>query len=74
MLSNLIRKMILLALLLPQLGLAQQWKDAPAYDKKNADNVLRRSVFFLPLFGATYREKFEILLKKSCRLPVYVGS
>ena len=57
-------KVILLALLLPQFVLAQQWKDAPAYDKKNAENVLRRSVFFVPLFGATYREKFEVLLKK----------
>lgn len=41
---------------------AQQWRDAPAYAPERADNVLRRSVFFMPLFGATYPEKFEVLL------------
>lgn len=38
------------------------WKDAPAYAKELANNVLRRSVFFLPLFGSVYQEKFETLL------------
>jgi dienelactone hydrolase len=43
---------------------AQAWKDAPAYDKKHAANVLDRSVFFLPLFGSVYRAKFEVMLKE----------
>jgi dienelactone hydrolase len=43
---------------------AQKWVDAPAYDKKNAANVLQRSNFFVPLFGATYKEKFEVLINK----------
>ena len=43
---------------------AQAWKDAPAYDKKYAANVLDRSVFFLPLFGSVYRAKFEVMIKE----------
>lgn len=43
---------------------AQAWRDAPAYDKKHAANVLDRSVFFLPLFGSVYRAKFEVMLKE----------
>jgi hypothetical protein len=35
---------------------AQQWKDAPAYDKAQAKNVLDRSTLYMPLFGAVYRE------------------
>ena len=42
---------------------AQAWKDAPAYSKEKAQDVLRRSAFFMPLFGATYPEKFEVLLQ-----------
>lgn len=41
---------------------AQEWKAAPAYDKALAANVLERSVFFLPLYGAVYRAKFEAML------------
>jgi len=44
-------------------ALAQQWQDAPAYAKINADNVLRRSVYFVPSYGAVYPEKFVVLLK-----------
>jgi len=47
-----------------QAGLAQQRKDAPAYAKENANNVLRRSTYYMPTFGAVYQEKFEVLLKK----------
>lgn len=43
---------------------AQAWRDAPAYDKKHAANVLDRSVFFLPLFGSVYRAKFEVMIKE----------
>ena len=43
---------------------AQQWKDAPAYDKAQAKNVLDRSTLYMPLFGAVYREKFEVMLQK----------
>lgn len=39
------------------------WKDAPAYSPDKATNVLRRSVYFMPLFGAVFPEKFEALLK-----------
>ena len=39
-----------------------QWKDAPSSAKENSRNILQRSVFFLPLFGAVYKEKFEALL------------
>jgi uncharacterized protein YjeT (DUF2065 family) len=42
---------------------AQAWKDAPAYSKELSHDVLRRSAFFMPLFGATYQEKFEVLLQ-----------
>lgn len=53
-----------------QAGLAQQRKDAPAYAKENADNVLRRSTYYMPTFGAVYREKFEVLLT---RMPFLRG-
>ncbi|CAN1514887.1 hypothetical protein MCEMIEM28_00923 [Burkholderiaceae bacterium] len=43
---------------------AQNWRDAPAYDKALASNVLERSVFFLPLHGAVYPAKFEVMLKE----------
>lgn len=43
-------------------GGMHQWKDTPAYAKELGRNVLGRSVFFLPLFGAVYKEKFEGLL------------
>lgn len=39
-----------------------QWKDAPAYAREHSRNVLQRSVYFLPMFGAVYKEKFEVLL------------
>ncbi|HUD32879.1 MAG TPA: hypothetical protein VMR43_07655 [Variovorax sp.] len=39
------------------------WKEASAYGSDKAANVLRRSVFFMPLFGAVFPEKFEALLK-----------
>lgn len=42
-------------------GMAQ-WREAPAYAKELRRNVLQRSVFFLPMFGAVYKEKFEALL------------
>lgn len=40
------------------------WKDAPPYAKTLARNVLQRSVFYLPLFGAVYPAKFEALLSQ----------
>lgn len=43
---------------------AQAWRDAPAYQRHLAGTVLDRSVFFLPLYGAVYRAKFEVLLKE----------
>ncbi len=43
---------------------SQDWRAAPAYDKALAANVLDRSVFFLPLYGAVYPAKFEVLLKE----------
>jgi len=42
----------------------QQWIEAPAYDKARARNVLDRSTLYMPLFGAVYREKFEVMLQK----------
>ena len=33
---------------------ATHWKDAPAYSADKGNNVLRRSVFFMPLFGAVF--------------------
>lgn len=36
----------------------------PAYAPDLAKNVLRRSVFVMPMFGAVYPEKFEMLLEK----------
>ncbi|TWO72856.1 hypothetical protein FN976_01020 [Caenimonas sedimenti] len=47
--------------LLAQPG-APRWKDAPAYHARHAATALRRSTFFMPLFGAVYPEKFETLL------------
>lgn len=50
----------------PRLTVAEggmpHWVDAPAYAKVHSANVLDRSVFFLPNFGAVYRAKFESLL------------
>ena len=50
----------------PRLTVAEggmpQWVDAPAYAKAHSANVLDRSVFFLPNFGAVYRAKFESLV------------
>lgn len=43
---------------------AQAWRHAPAYDKALAANVLERSTFFLPLYGAVYPAKFEVMLKE----------
>ena len=40
----------------------QAWRDAPAYEERHSANVLRRSTFFMPLFGAVYPEKFVTLL------------
>lgn len=42
----------------------RHWRDAPAYAPERAQDVLRRSVYFLPLFGATYPEKFEVMLQQ----------
>lgn len=44
---------------------AQDWRHAPAYDKALAANVLDRSVFFLPLYGAVYPTKFEVMLRET---------
>jgi dienelactone hydrolase len=43
---------------------AQQSRPAPAYDKAQARTVLERSVFYLPQFGAVYRDKFTALLPR----------
>jgi len=43
---------------------AQQSRPAPAYDKAQTRTVLSRSVFYLPLFGAVYREKFAALVAR----------
>ena len=43
---------------------AQQSRYVPAYDKAQARTVLDRSVFYLPLFGAVYRDKFTALLPR----------
>ena len=40
---------------------AQQSRQVPAYDKAQARTVLDRSVFYLPLFGAVYRDKSTAL-------------
>ena len=53
-----------------QAGWAQQAVDAPAYAKEHANNVLRRSTYYMPTFGAVYQEKFEVLLK---RMPFLRG-
>lgn len=39
-----------------------RWRDAPAYEEARSADVLRRSTFFMPLYGAVYREKFAALL------------
>ena len=41
---------------------AQQSRQVPAYDKAQVRTVLDRSVFYLPLFGAVYRDKFTALI------------
>lgn len=43
---------------------AQQSRQVPAYDKSQTRTVLTRSVFYLPLFGAVYREKFAALVAR----------
>lgn len=41
---------------------AQQSRQVPAYDQAQVRTVLDRSVFYLPLFGAVYRDKFTALI------------
>jgi dienelactone hydrolase len=41
-----------------------QWKDAAPYAREHARNILDRSTFFLPVFGVTYKEKFESLVSR----------
>jgi len=55
----------LLAATLTLKAQAQDWRTAPAYNKALAANVLERSVFFLPLYGAVYPAKFEVMLKET---------
>ena len=43
---------------------AQQSRQVPAYDKAQTRTVLDRSVFYLPMFGAVYRDKFTALLHR----------
>ena len=43
---------------------APQSRQAPAYDKAQTRTVLDRSVFYLPLFGAVYRDKFTALIPR----------
>lgn len=50
-------------LLLPHAH-AQQSHQVPAYDKTQTRTVLDRSVFYLPMFGAVYRDKFTALLPR----------
>lgn len=45
-------------------GSMQGWKDAPPYAPERGRNILDRSTFLLPVFGAVYREKFEVLVGK----------
>lgn len=65
-LSNLCRRLAFITTLVLAGGgaQAQDWRHAPAYDKALAANVLDRSVFFLPLYGAVYRAKFEGMVKE----------
>lgn len=65
-LSNLCRRLAFITTLVLAGGgaQAQDWLHAPAYDKALAANVLDRSVFFLPLYGAVYRAKFEGMVKE----------
>lgn len=49
------------AFLTPQ-AQAQQSRQAPGYEKAQVRTVLNRSVFYLPMFGAVYRDKFTALL------------
>ena len=41
---------------------AQQSRHVPAYDRSQTQTVLNRSVFYLPLFGAVYKDKFSALV------------
>ncbi|RLJ36745.1 hypothetical protein [Acidovorax sp. 106] len=50
--------------LLMQHAHAQQSRQVPAYDKAQTRTVLDRSVFYLPQFGAVYRDKFTALLSR----------
>lgn len=50
--------------LLMQGAQAQQSRPVPAYDKAQTRTVLDRSVFYLPMFGAVYRDKFTALLSR----------
>ncbi len=43
---------------------AQQSRQVPAYDKSQTRTVLKRSVFYLPQFGAVYPEKFAVLVSR----------
>ena len=43
---------------------AQQSRHVPAYDRSQTQTVLNRSVFYLPLFGAVYKDKFSALVSR----------
>ena len=43
---------------------AQQNRQVPAYDKAQIQTALNRSVFYLPLFGAVYKDKFSALVSR----------
>lgn len=63
-LKDMVFTALLLVFPMPNIATAQSWRDAPAYQKERAANVLDRSLFFLPLFGSVYLEKFEIMVKE----------
>lgn len=56
--------LVLIPALLISNASAQQSQQVPAYDKAQTRTVLDRSVFYLPLFGAVYRDKFTALLPR----------
>ena len=62
--TSALRRLVAISVCCAGAASAQQARQAPAYDKAQTRTVLNRSVFYLPLFGAVYKEKFVALVAR----------
>lgn len=55
---------IALSLLVTTSAFAQTFKNADAYDQRYAPSVINRSVFYAPVHGGLYKDKWEEVVKR----------